>query len=169
MKKIAVIIEDLFDDLEYKEPVEAFLKEGHQIIHVGLEKGKKVKSKKEGFEIVVEEKADKETAHKYDALLIPGGYAPDRLRAFQEPVDCVAEFMELKKPVFTICHGPQLLINAEKVKGRRITGFRSIKIDLINAGADFIDVEVVVDDNLVSSRTPLDLPVFIRESLNLLK
>lgn len=102
-------------------------------------------------------------------MLIPGGYSPDKLRSHDEAVRFVKDFMSSGKPVFSICHGPQLLITADVLKGRKVTGWKSIIQDIKNAGAIFIDEEVVEDDNLVSSRSPGDLPAFIYASLEKLK
>lgn len=105
----------------------------------------------------------------FDALLIPGGFSPDMLRADDRFVQFAKAFMDDKKPVFAICHGPQLLINAKALDGRKATGFTSIRIDMENAGANVVDEEVVVCQNqLVTSRTPDDIPAFNRESLKLL-
>lgn len=165
MTKIAVIIEDMFEDSEYTEPVKAFKDAGYETINVGLEKGKEVKGKKEGTLVKVDEAVKYAKAESFDALLIPGGYAPDRLRAYDEPVRFVKEFMDLQKPVFAICHGPQLLITAKSLKGRRATCYKSLIEDVKNAGADYLDQEVIVDGNLVTSREPQDLPAFIEKSL----
>lgn len=105
----------------------------------------------------------------FDALLIPGGYSPDELRANENAVEFTKEFVESNKPVFAICHAPQILITAQVLKGRKITGWKSIKQDIINAGAIFIDKEVVIDDNIISSRSPADIPAFIKASLKKLE
>lgn len=106
----------------------------------------------------------------FDALLIPGGFSPDQLRADDRFVQFAKAFMTDKKPVFAICHGPQLLINAKALDGRKATGYTSIRVDMENAGADVVDKEVVVcQDQLVTSRTPDDIPAFNRESLALLE
>ena len=169
MAKIAVIIDDLYEDSEYSEPTSAFKKEGHEIIHIGLEKNKKVTGKKSKTTVLIDEKISDVQVDDFDALLIPGGYSPDKLRAYEEPVEFVRSFAKSGKPIFMICHGPQLLINAKVLEGRKITGWKSIMQDIINAGAEYQDLEVVVDGNLVSSRSPADLPAFIRESLAKLK
>lgn len=164
-KRIAVIITNMFDEREYKEPVDAFLKQGHSIENVGFVEGEIVKGKKNNLEVTIDKSVKNINPDKYDALLIPGGFSPDILRADDDAVQFVKYFMDKDKPVFTICHGAQLLINADSLKGRTATGYKSIKIDMINAGVNFIDDEVVIDNNLVSSRTPLDMKAFIRESL----
>lgn len=165
MSKIAVIIDDFFEDSEYTEPVKAFKEKGHEIIHVGLEAGKTVKGKKNQTPVVIEKKVDDVGVDDFDALLIPGGFSPDKLRAHDSAVRFTRDFMEKNKPVFSICHGPQLLISADVIKGRKVTGWTSIIQDIKNAGAEFIDFEVVKDGNLVTSRNPNDLPGFIKASL----
>jgi len=165
MAKIAVIIEDLFEDSEYEEPVKAFKASGHDITRVGLEEGATVKGKKEGTEAKIDKALEGASAEEFDALLIPGGYSPDRLRAHPDAVNFARKFMEDKKPVFSICHGAQLLITADTLRGRKATGWKSIAQDIKNAGAEYRDSEVVVDGNLVTSRSPRDLKAFIRESL----
>jgi protease I len=166
MSKVAVIIDDMFEDVEYTEPAEAFRKEGHELIHIGLKEGKEVKGKKKGTKVTIDRSIRDVSPDDFDALLIPGGYSPDRLRADEEAVIFTRKFIDSGKPVFSICHGPQLLISANKVRGRRITGWKSIVQDLKNAGALYEDKEVVVDGNLISSRQPSDLPAFINAALD---
>ncbi|MFW6186050.1 MAG: type 1 glutamine amidotransferase domain-containing protein [Halobacteriota archaeon] len=165
MSKIAVIITDMFEDVEYTEPVEAFKKKGHELVRVGFKEGETVKGKKKGTEVKVDKSVKDVNAGDFDALLIPGGYSPDKLRVDDDAVRFVKEFMDQNKPVFSICHGPQLLITAQALKGRKITGYKSIIQDIKNAGAEFIDSEVVEDGNLITSRNPNDLPAFIQASL----
>lgn len=169
MAKIAVIIEDMFEDSEYTEPVQAFKDAGHETVNVGIEKGREVKGKKQGTVVKVDEAAKDVKAEIFDALLIPGGYSPDRLRAYDEPVKFVKEFMDAQKPVFAICHGPQILITARSLRGRKATCYKSLVQDVINAGAEYSDEDVLVDGNLVTSRQPSDLPAFIERSLEKLK
>jgi protease I len=169
VSKIAVIITDLFEDSEYTEPAKAFKEKGHEVVHVGLKQGETVKGKKEGTEVRVDHAVDSVSVEDFDALLIPGGYSPDKLRAHEEPVQFVRDFVNSGKPVFSICHAPQILITADVLKGRKITGWKSIVQDIKNAGARFVDKKVVEDGNLVSSRQPGDLPEFIAASLARLK
>jgi protease I len=164
LKKIAVILTDMFQDVEYQRPVDAFRKAGHTIVHVGLVAGSTVKGEY-GTPVLIEKAARDVTADDFDALFIPGGYSPDRLRADANAVRFAADFFGKEKPVFAICHAAQLLITAQVLKGRRVTGWMSLVQDIRNAGAEYIDKEVVVDGNLVSSRKPADIPAFIRESL----
>lgn len=169
MSKIAVLIDDLFEDVEYLKPVKAFKEKGHEIVHLGLRKGKTVKGKKKGTEVKVDEKVKEVSVKDFDALFIPGGYSPDKLRVNENAVHFAGEFLKSGKPVFVICHGSQVLITANGLKDRKVTGWKSIVQDIKNAGAEFVDKEVVVDKNLVSSRMPSDLPAFIRESLKKLE
>lgn len=165
MAKIAILLDNLFEDSEYKKPMQSFKKAGHEIRHLGLSKGKKVYGKKNNTEVTIGEAVKNGEIDKYDALLIPGGYSPDKLRAYKEPVEFVKKFVESGKLVFIICHAAQLLISAKVLKGRKITGWRSIIVDIVNAEAKFVDKEVVVDDNIVSSRSPGDLPAFTKKCL----
>ncbi len=169
MSKIAVIIDNGFEDSEYSQPARSFRTAGHQLTHIGLEKGAEVRGKKEDTPVTIDRAVRDVSPDEFDALLIPGGYSPDHLRAHPEPVDFVRRFVESGKPVFFICHGGQLLITADVLKGRKATGWKSIARDLVNAGTDYRDQEVVVDENFVSSRGPSDLDAFIRESLKQLK
>jgi len=169
MSKVAVIIDDLFEDSEYSEPVKAFKEAGHDITHIGLEEGREVRGKKTGTKVKIDRSIESVSPDGFGALLIPGGYSPDRLRADKDAVDFTKRFMESEKPVFSICHGAQLLITADVLKGRKVTGWKSIIQDIKNAGAEYLDKEVVEDGNLTSSRHPGDLPAFIQASLKKLK
>ncbi len=161
MSRIAIIITDMFEDSEYSEPAKAFKKAGHELVHVGLKAGKTVKGKKQGTVVEIDKEVKDVSAEQFDALLIPGGYSPDQLRVDEDAVRFAKEFVQSGKPVFAICHAPQLLITADVIRGRKITGWKSVIQDIKNAGAEFIDREVVEDGNLVSSRSPADLPAFI--------
>jgi protease I len=162
MSKVAVVITNMFEDSEYSQPAEALKKAGHELIHVGLKSGETVKGVKYGTPVIVDKTAKEVKVGDFDALLIPGGYSPDKLRVDDHVVRFVKEFVESGKPVCAICHAPQLLITAQVLKGRKITGWKSLIQDIKNAGAEFIDQEVVEDGNLISSRSPADLPAFIR-------
>ncbi|WJI10401.1 type 1 glutamine amidotransferase [Methanobacterium sp. CWC-01] len=165
MATVAVIMDDWFEDVEYTQPAAAFEKAGHELVIIGLEKGKVVTGKRQKVQATIQRSLGDVSVDEFDALLIPGGYSPDRLRAHEMAVQFVKDFTKSGKPVFSICHAPQILITADVLKNRRITGYKSIIQDIKNAGAEFIDKEVVVDGNLVSSRDPGDIPAFIRESL----
>ncbi|HWO97168.1 MAG TPA: type 1 glutamine amidotransferase domain-containing protein [Bacillus sp. (in: firmicutes)] len=168
-KKIAVLMTDMYEDSEYTEPATALKEAGHELVVIEKEKGKTVKGKQGESTETIDVSIDEAKAEEFDALFLPGGFSPDILRAEDRFVAFAKEMMEAKKPVMAICHGPQLLITAETLKGRDVTGYKSIAVDLKNAGATFHDKEVVVCGNqLITSRTPDDLPAFIRESLNVL-
>jgi protease I len=159
-KKVAVMITDLFEDAEYSKPAKALKDAGHELIHIGIKKGATVKGKRNKQEVRIDKAISNVSIDDFDALLIPGGYSPDKLRIHGEAVNFVKNFVKKEKPVFFICHGGQLLISADVLKGRKVTGWKSIKQDLINAGAEYIDKEVVEDDNLISSRQPQDISSF---------
>ncbi len=168
-KKIAVLITDEFEDSEFTSPAEAYKKAGHEVITIEKEAGKTVKGKQGEASVKIDKSIDDVSPEEFDALLLPGGHSPDSLRGDDRFVTFTREFVNSGKPVFAICHGPQLLISAEVVRGRKLTAVKPIVIDVKNAGAEFFDQEVVVDkDQLVTSRTPDDLPAFNREALRLL-
>lgn len=169
MSRIAVIIDDMFEDSEYTQPAEEFKGKGHELIHIGIKKSGIVKGKKKQTPVQIDKAITDVSVDDFDALLIPGGFSPDKLRAHDEAVVFSKNFMESGKPIFAICHGPQLLISADVLRGRKVTGYKSIIQDIKNAGAEFLDQEVVEDGNLVSSRNPDDLPAFIRVSLSKLR
>ncbi|MDD1717936.1 MAG: type 1 glutamine amidotransferase [Methanoregulaceae archaeon] len=168
MSNIAVLITDMFQDIEYARPAEAFTKAGHVLVHVGLQAGNQVTGE-HGTKVRTERSVRDVSVGDFDALFIPGGYSPDKLRIDPTAVRFVRQFMESGKPVFAICHAPQILITAQVLKGRRLTGWMSIVQDIKNAGAEYVDAEVVVDKNLVSSRKPEDIPAFMREALDMLE
>ncbi len=159
MAKIAVLIDDMYEDVEYEEPKKSFIENLHELDHIGFKK-KDVKGKNKESVVQIDRTLDEADPADYNALFIPGGYSPDRLRADNRAVDFVKHFAQEKKPIFMICHAAQLLITADVLKGRKVTGYRSIIQDIKNAGAQFVDAPVVVDKNLVSSRNPDDLEDF---------
>ncbi len=169
-KKIATVITNLFEDSEYTEPAKAFEEAGHEIVTIGNQKGDTVIGKQEESKVPIDYGIDEVDPNEYDALFIPGGFSPDQLRADDRFVEFAKHFMDEKKPVLAICHGPQLLITVKTLEGRDATGYKSIKVDMEYAGAKYADKEVVVcQDQLVTSRQPDDIPAFTRESLNILK
>lgn len=169
MRKIAVIIDDMFEDVEYQKPAKALIERNCRLEHVGLKEGKVVYGKKDRTPVTVDKQVKYAKVGDYDALLIPGGYSPDRLRADEKAVSFVREFVNSGKPIFMICHAAQLLITADVIKGRKVTGYKSIRQDIKNAGAEFADKEVVEDGNLISSRNPGDLPAFIESIIKKLE
>lgn len=162
-RTIAVLSESGFEEVELTEPVKR-LKEEDATVHIVSSKSGKIKAWNHdhwSIEVDVDKTISEADATDYDGLLIPGGVInPDQLRVNDEAISFVKSFFEAGKPVAAICHGPQVLINAEVVKGRKLTSVENISLDLINAGANWVDEEVVVDQGLVTSRTPKDLPAF---------
>ncbi|PAE17443.1 protease [Virgibacillus sp. 7505] len=170
MAKIATVITDTFEDVEYTDPAKAFKEAGHEVTTIEFESGKSVTGKQGEATVSIDKGIDDVNPSDFDALFIPGGNSPDNLRADDRFVNFAKHFMDEKKPVFAICHGPQLLITAKTLEGRKATGYKSIQVDMEYAGATVEDKEVVVcQDQLVTSRQPDDIPAFIEESLKLLK
>ena len=169
-KNIAVLITNLFEDVEFTSPAKALKEAGHTIVTIEKEAGKVVEGEKGKSKVTIDKSIDDVRAEDFDALLIPGGYSPDQLRADNRFLEFTRKFAEMKKPIFTICHGPQLLINAELVKGKKMTSVNQVGVDLKNAGANWVDEEVVKDDSgLITSRTPDDLPAFNKAILEALE
>jgi protease I len=167
--KIATVLGPGFEDSEFKDPYDAFRNAGHEVTIVGLEAGAELQGSKGKVKATVDKSFKGVKPDQFDALLIPGGGSPDKLRAHDEAVSFVKAFMAAKKPTFAICHGPQLLLTADEYKGHKMTAWKTVLGDLEKAGANVVDQEVVVDGNLVTSRQPSDIPAFIRESLKLLE
>src|SRR5438874_5768200 len=167
--RIACVLDVDYEDSEFKQPYDAFKQAGHQVSIVGLEAGKELKGKKGTVTTKAETGIDQVRPDQFDALLIPGGYSPDHLRADPKMVGFTKSFFDAEKPVFAICHGPQQLIAARVVKSRKLTAWKTIQDDLSQVGTKVVDQEVVVDRNLVTSRQPSDILAFVRESLNVLK
>lgn len=162
-KRIAILATNGFEESELKSPKEAMEKEGFTVEIISEDEGK-IKAWADGNwskEYTVDKTIENANASDYNALVVPGGVInPDKLRRNENALKFVKHFFEQKKPVAAICHGPQVLISAGVVKGRKMTSFSSIKDDLINAGANWVDQEVVVDEGFVTSRNPDDLPAF---------
>ena len=167
--KIACVLGPKFEDGEFKEPYEAFRQAGHEVTIVGLEAGAELVGDKGKVTVTIEKGFKDVKPDDFDALFIPGGGSPDKLRAHDEAVSFVKAFMNAGTPVFAICHGPQLLLTADEYKDHRMTAWKTVQGDLKKAGANVVDQEVVVDRNLVTSRQPSDIPAFIRESLKVLE
>jgi protease I len=161
-KRIAILAEQDFEDSELTEPLKAMKEAGAQVFVVGSGSQTTYKGKRGKAAIKVDIDADKVRAEDFDAIIIPGGYAPDKMRLHQSMIDLVKRAHDLGKVIAAICHGPQLLISADIVRGRRVTSWPSVAIDLKNAGANWVDEPIVRDGNLITSRKPSDLPVFNR-------
>ncbi|TXD82351.1 type 1 glutamine amidotransferase [Subsaximicrobium wynnwilliamsii] len=162
-KTVAILATNGFEESELREPMNALKKAGADVHIISEEKGK-IKSWADGNwgpEYNVDKTLSEVDQKDYHALVLPGGVInPDVLRRNKHAVNVTRSFFEHKKPVAAICHGPWMLAEADVLKGRKITSFSSIKTDMINAGANWVDEEVVVDEGLVTSRTPNDLPAF---------
>jgi deglycase len=160
MAKVAFVLADDFEDSEFKVPYDRIREAGHKVTVVGKEGNKQVKGKKGKESFTTEVGPGDVSADQFDALVIPGGYSPDKLRTDEGIVSLVQKIFGADKPVAAICHAGSLLIEAGAVAGRRVTSWPSIRTDLINAGATWEDAEVVEDGNLVTSRKPDDLDAF---------
>ncbi len=170
-KNIAVLATDGFEQAELTEPVKALRDAGATVSIISLKAGEiqGMKHHDKGDKTKVDLELSKADPKDYDALVLPGGVAnPDTLRTDQHAVAFVEHFVSANKPIAAICHGPWTLIEANGVRGKKITSWPSLKTDLKNAGAEWVDQAVVVDGNLVTSRKPDDLPAFNREFLALL-
>ncbi len=167
-KKVAVLATDGFEQSELEKPVEALKDAGATVEIVSLKSGK-IKGwdgNDWGDEVAVDKTLDEVSVSDYDALVLPGGVMnPDKLRADKNAVAFAKAFMDAKKPVAAICHGPWLLAEADAVRGRKMTSYASIQTDLKNAGANWEDSEVVTDNGLVTSRKPDDLPAFCKKMI----
>jgi protease I len=167
-KKVAILVADGFEQSELLEPQKALEDAGAETEIVSPSEGKVQgwKDKDWGKKVSVDVGLADADANDYDALLLPGGVMnPDTLRADEKAVDFVRAFFDSGKPVAAICHGPWTLINAGVVEGRRMTSYASIRVDLENAGAHWVNQEVVVDNGLVTSRQPSDIPAFNRKMI----
>lgn len=165
MAKVAFLLANNFEDSEMKNPYEAVKEAGHETVIIGLEKGAQYSGKKGTVSYTAEIGADEAKAQDFDAVIIPGGSAPESLRVNDDVVRFVKEVNEQGKLIAGICHGPQVMISADILKGKAATCYIGIRDDVKLAGADYRDEEVVVSENIVTSRTPKDEPAFIREIL----
>jgi protease I len=168
-KRIAILVEEYFEDSELVEPLRAMQDVGARVIVVGSGSHETYLGKRGKAKIKADTTAEKVNAQDFDAIIIPGGYAPDRMRLHQSMIDLVKKAFNSGKVVAAVCHGPQLLISADVVRGRRVTSWPSVAIDLKNAGANWVDEPVVQDGKLITSRKPSDLPRFNKAIINALK
>ena len=166
--KIAVLVEDLYQVLEVWYPVLRLKEAGIKTVLIGTGT-KESYGSKEGYPCKVETSIDKVKADDFAGVVIPGGYAPDILRRYEKINNFVKELSDQGKIVAAICHGGWVLVSAGILKGRKVTCFYAIKDDLIAAGAKYVDEEVVVDRNLITSRKPEDLPRFMEEIIKSLQ
>ncbi len=167
-KRIAILAENLYQEMELWVPYYRLKEEGAAVTIIGTGTAKTYTSK-HGYPVNVDAPADEVKGASFDAVVIPGGFAPDLMRRSAAMVHLVREAFEAGKVVAAICHGGWVLCSAGMLKDKSATGFFSIKDDMVNAGARFVDQEVVVDGNLITSRKPDDLPAFCRELIGALE
>jgi len=160
MVKIVMPLAEGFEDSEFTVPYERLAEAGHEVLVVGETPDEEVRGKNGTASARIDATVHGLDTNAFDALVIPGGHAPDRLRTNADIVDFIERFADSGKPIAAICHGPQLLIEAEAVRGRTLTSWPSVRKDLENAGAHWVDREVVEDGNLITSREPADLDEF---------
>ncbi len=160
MARVGFIVDEMFEDSELRVPLDRVRAAGHESVVIGLKQGKHLVGKKHEVSIDTDVAIDDVSADSLDALVIPGGYSPDYLRTDEGMVDLVCDMVEAGKPVAAICHAGWMLAEAGVVANRTVTSWRSIKTDLENAGAKWVDREVVEDENVITSRKPDDLPAF---------
>jgi protease I len=164
VKKVAVLVEDMYEDLELWYPFIRLKEAGYQPVIIGSGT-KETYLSKHGYPAKAGLSADKASSDDFEAVIIPGGFAPDHMRRHPPMVDFVKKMYSKQKLVASICHAGSMLVSANVLKGKKATSFYSIKDDMINAGVRWFDEEVVVDGNLITSRTPEDLPAFMKAIL----
>jgi protease I len=165
MARFAFIIDEMFEDSEFRVPYDGVRQAGHEAVIVGLASGKKLEGKKGKETITTDVSIDEVSPEEFDALVIPGGYSPDKIRTNEKMVELTRSIFQASKPVAAICHAGWMLAEADLIRGRTLTSWPSIRTDLVNAGANWIDQEVVEDDNLITSRKPDDLDAFTKALL----
>jgi protease I len=160
MARVAFIVGEMFEDSELQVPYDKVRAAGHDPVLIGVEANKTITGKKGQHTITTAKGIDEVAPGDFDALVIPGGYSPDHLRMNQAMVHLVREMANNDRPVAAICHAGWMLVEADVADSRTLTSWPSIKTDLLNAGAIWVDREVVEDGNLITSRNPSDLPAF---------
>jgi protease I len=158
-KKVAVLVDAAFQDEEATEPAEFLREQSVQVVYVGPERTT-YKGKYGRRDVKADKTFEEVRAEDFDAVVIPGGSAPEHLRVKEAPVKFIKEYAALERPIAAICHGPQLLITADLLRGRTITCYEGIRDDVKLAGANYLDETVVVDRNFITSRKPEDIPEF---------
>ena len=166
-KKVIILVEEMYNDLEFWYPYYRLKEAGVQVVVVGSARVDQYLGKS-GIPCTPVAVADEVSATDFDGIIIPGGYAPDHMRRHPSMVKLVKDLFEAGKVVAAICHAGWMLASAEIVKGRTVTSFFAIRDDLVHAGANWVDQEVVVDGNLITSRKPDDLPAFMQAILTAL-
>jgi len=160
-KRVAILAENMYQEMELWVPYYRLKEEGAEVKVVGAGGAKSYHSKT-GYPVNVDVQADQVSAVEFDAVIVPGGYAPDMMRRHESMVKLVREASQQGKVVAAICHAGWMLASAGILKGKKATSFFAIRDDMVNAGAQWVDEEVVVDGNLITSRKPDDIPVFCR-------
>ena len=168
-KKVAILAGELYEDLELWYPYYRLKEEGVKVDLVGVDNGPDAVKSKHGYPAPVDLPAHRAKPGDYDGVIVPGGYSPDHLRRCKHVIGLVKDLYSQGKLVAFICHGGWVPASAEILRGKKVTSFFAIKDDLVHAGADWLDEEVVVDGNLISSRSPMDLPVFMRAVIQFLE
>ena len=166
MAKVAFIMDEMFEDSEFRVPYDRVKEAGHDPVIVGLEAGKKIDGKKGSETVTTDVAIDEAAPSEFDALVIPGGYSPDKIRSHPKMVEFTRAVAEAGKPLAAICHAGWMLAEADVARGKTVTSWPSIKTDLINAGANWVDQEVVEDGNVITSRKPDDLDAFTKTLLS---
>jgi protease I len=160
MARVAMIVDEMFEDSELRVPYDRLKAAGHEVVIVGREENKKIAGKAGKETVTTDAAVDDVSADEFDALVIPGGYSPDHLRTNRKMVALTRNIFDAHKPVAAVCHAGWMLVEADIAEGHTVTSWPSIKTDLINAGARWVDREVVEDGNLITSRKPDDLAAF---------
>lgn len=159
-KKVAILIDNGVEDVEFTIPCHALKQAGMEVVVLGSRMNEKYKGKQGKVSVTPDATTTEAIAAEFDAVVIPGGMAPDHMRRNPNTVRFVQEAVQQGKWVAAVCHGPQLLIEGDLLKGKKATGFIAIRKDMMNAGANYVDAPLVVDGNLITSREPGDLPIF---------
>ncbi len=168
MARVAILVEKIYEDLELQYPKYRLREAGHVVDVIGPKKGETYIGK-HGYPQVAEMSASDARAEDYDLLVIPGGTSPDHMRRSEHMVRLARDFAHLGKPMAGICHGPWLMCSTPSLRGRRCTSYMSIVDDVLNAGGVWVDEACVVDGNIITSRTPEDLPAFMKAILSLIE
>ena len=166
-KRIAILVDNVYQEMEVWYPMFRFQEAGAEVVTVGAVAGQ-IYTSKLGYPVKCERSYQDADAADFDGVVIPGGYAPDHIRRHPMAIQFVRDMDTEGKLVASICHGPWVLCSTGTLRGRRVTCFFAIRDDVMNAGGIYLDAEVVVDKNLVTSRKPEDLPAFCRESIRVL-
>lgn len=165
-KKVAFLLGDEFEDSEMVNPYEAIMKNGHEAVIISLERGVDLRGKNGTITYKSHLAAREADPSDYDAVIIPGGKSPAHLLDSEDVIAFVTQMDKDGKTIAAICHGPQLLVKAGLLDGRNLTAYPQLHAEINDAGGRFIDKAVVVDNNLITSRTPEDEPFFIEETIN---